>query len=249
MASPQPRPTRLSVTELPFYVFLVTLGLCLFRAADLPSLDIGVGGTTLSIGPADPALLITAVLAVRRALAPPQSSFPLAAAAAIAAFAVLIVRQRDPELGRRRHGGGQAVRLRRARARSRRVHRHAAAIRRPRLVPRRLLHRGGRLGRGRVRRQRRQAAGVVHGRARPGRPLDDGARARARVPLRRATGGRRRSRSSGIVVGALGIVLGASLASVLGLYIAAVAMIALALRRRDLRRRAVVVTVADLRRS
>ncbi len=65
MASPQPRPTRLSVTELPFYVFLVTLGLCLLRAADLPSLDIGVGGTTLSIGPADPALLLTAVLAVR----------------------------------------------------------------------------------------------------------------------------------------------------------------------------------------
>jgi hypothetical protein len=47
----------------------------------------------------------------------------------------------------------------------------------------------------------------------------------------------------GIVVGALGIVLGASLASVLGLYLGAVAMVALALVRRDLRRRAVLVTV------
>ena len=79
MPSLPPRPTRLSVTELPFYVFLVTLGLCLFRAADLPSLDFGVGGTTLSIGPADPALLVTAVLAVRRALAPPPGSLALAA--------------------------------------------------------------------------------------------------------------------------------------------------------------------------
>ena len=48
----------------------------------------------------------------------------------------------------------------------------------------------------------------------------------------------------GIGVGTIGIVLGASLASVLGLYIGAAAMVGLALTRRDLRRRAVVVTLA-----
>ena len=79
MPSLPPRPTRLSVTELPFYVFLVTLGLCLFRAADLPSLDVGVGGTTLSIGPADPALLVTGGARGPGALAPPQRPLALAA--------------------------------------------------------------------------------------------------------------------------------------------------------------------------
>jgi hypothetical protein len=47
----------------------------------------------------------------------------------------------------------------------------------------------------------------------------------------------------GIGAGTIGIVLGASLASVLGLYIGAAAMVGLALRRRDLRRRAVVATL------
>ena len=90
MPSLPPRPTRLSVTELPFYVFLVTLGLCLFRAADLPSLDIGIGGTTLSIGPADPALLVTGVLAVRELWLRRRVPSPWLLGA-IAAFAVLIV--------------------------------------------------------------------------------------------------------------------------------------------------------------
>ena len=109
-------------------------------------------------------------------------------------------RQRDPERRRRRHGGGQAAptspcsRSEPPRS-STRAQRFADA----RLVPRRLLHRGRRLGRGRVRRRRRQAPGLVHGRARPGRARDDGARARARVPLRprpAAADGRARRRSS-----------------------------------------------------
>ena len=90
MPSQPPRPTRLSVTELPFYVFLVTVGLCLFRAADLPSVEVGVGGTTLSIGPADPALLITAVLAVRELWLRRRVPSPWLLGA-IGAFAVLIV--------------------------------------------------------------------------------------------------------------------------------------------------------------
>src|SRR3990170_4097035 len=63
MPSLLPRPTRLSATDLPFHVFLATVALCLFRAADLPSVELGAGGTQLSVGPADLALLVTAVLA------------------------------------------------------------------------------------------------------------------------------------------------------------------------------------------
>ncbi len=180
------------------------------------------------------------------ALAPPQRPFAVAAGRNRGVRGA-DRRQRDPELGRCGHRGREAVRLRRPRARRRRVRRHAPEVQPARRLPRRLLHRRGRLGRGRVRRQRRQAAGVVHGRARSGRALDDGARARAGVPLRPRPAGRPSIGLVGIGVGAVGIVLGASLASVLGLYLGAVAMVALALARRDLRRRAVIVTVADLR--
>src|SRR6185295_12788136 len=90
MPSLLPRPTRLSATDLPFAVFLVTVGLCLLRAADLPSVDFSAGGTQVSIGPADLSLLVTAVLAARqlwnrRAIPSPWLL------AATAAFALLIV--------------------------------------------------------------------------------------------------------------------------------------------------------------
>ena len=49
---------------------------------------------------------------------------------------------------------------------------------------------------------------------------------------------------AGIGAGAVGIVLGSSLASLLGLYVATAAMVGLALVRRDLRRRAVVLALA-----
>ena len=168
--------------------------------------------------------------------------------AAIAAFALLIAVSAIPNGASALTAAGKLSELRDPRARRRRVRRHARGGSAARLLPRRLLHRRRRLGRGRVRRQRRRAAGIVHGRARPRRSLDDG----ARVSGWRTSSHRDRRPPPlalvGIVVGALGIVLGASLASVLGLYIAAVAMIALALGRRDLRRRAVVVTRPDLRR-
>ena len=47
-----------------FALLLVTLGLCLVRARDQPSLDIGVGGTTASVVPADLALAALAVVAL-----------------------------------------------------------------------------------------------------------------------------------------------------------------------------------------
>ena len=113
MPSLLPRPTRLSVTRTPFLVFLVTLGLCLLRAADLPSVDIGVGGTTRLDRPGRP----------RAARSRPCSRRASSGAAArcrrpgcwraIGAFALLIVVSAIPNGGRRRHRGGQAVRLRR----------------------------------------------------------------------------------------------------------------------------------------
>src|SRR5829696_6320570 len=57
---------RRSLEGVAFPIFLVTVVLCLFRARDLPSVDLGIGGTEFSIGPADVALLATTMLAVLR---------------------------------------------------------------------------------------------------------------------------------------------------------------------------------------
>ena len=241
MPSPQPRPTRLSVTELPFYVFLVTLGLCLFRAADLPSLDVGIGGTTVSIGPADPALLLTAVLAVRQLWIRRRIPSPWLLAA-IAAFALLITVSAIPNGASALTAAGKLSDF------------AILALGAAAFVD--------------TRRRFSQLAFflvafctvavawgavefVVNGGKRQGSFMgehDLAALSTMALVYGLAHLFHRDRRPPtvalvGIVVGALGIVLGASLASVLGLYIATVAMIALALGRRDLRRRAVVVTV------
>ena len=90
MPSLLPRPTRLSATDLPFAVFLATVGLCLLRAADLPSVELSAGGTELSIGPADVMLLATAVLAARQLWSRRTIPSPWLLGAT-AAFALLIV--------------------------------------------------------------------------------------------------------------------------------------------------------------
>jgi O-antigen ligase len=241
MPSPQPRPTRLSVTELPFYVFLVTLGLCLFRAADLPSLDVGIGGTTVSIGPADPALLLTAVLAVRQLWIRRRIPSPWLLAT-IAAFALLIAVSAIPNGASALTAAGKlsdfAILALGAAAfiDTRRRFSQLAFF----LVAfctvavawgavEFVVNGGKRQGSfmGEHDLAALSTMALVYGLAH----LFDRDRRPPAVAL------------VGIVVGALGIVLGASLASVLGLYIATAAMIALALGRRDLRRRAVVVTV------
>src|SRR5687768_14953501 len=90
-----PRPLsgalRRSAEDPSFSLFLVAVVLCLFRAADLPSLDVGAGGTELSIGPADVALLATAVLAVLRLRAgAPLPSRGLLLATAVFAGLILV---------------------------------------------------------------------------------------------------------------------------------------------------------------
>lgn len=47
-----------------FTLFLITVALCLIRARDQPSIDVGIGGTTATIVPADVALLALAVVAL-----------------------------------------------------------------------------------------------------------------------------------------------------------------------------------------
>ena len=90
MPSPLSRALRRPTSDLSFSVFLVTVLLCLLRSRDLPSIDFGAAGTTVSIGPADIALLATAVLAVLRLRARKTLPSPWLLAA-IAAFALLIV--------------------------------------------------------------------------------------------------------------------------------------------------------------
>jgi hypothetical protein len=47
-----------------FALFLATVALCLIRARDQPSIDVGIGGTTAAIVPADIALVALAVVAL-----------------------------------------------------------------------------------------------------------------------------------------------------------------------------------------
>ena len=90
MPSPLSRALRRPASDLSFSVFLVTVLLCLLRSRDLPSIDFGAAGTTVSVGPADVALLTTAVLAVLRLRTRRTVPSPWLLAA-IAVFALLIV--------------------------------------------------------------------------------------------------------------------------------------------------------------
>ncbi len=74
MPSP-PRALRRSASDLPFLVFLVTVPLCLLRAADLPTVEVGAlerhrRGSAF--------VAVTAVLAAWRLLAERAASLPLA---------------------------------------------------------------------------------------------------------------------------------------------------------------------------
>lgn len=66
MPSLLPRAVRRSAGDPSFSIFLVTVVLCLLRARNLPSAEVGVAGTDVGVGPADLALAVTAVLAVVR---------------------------------------------------------------------------------------------------------------------------------------------------------------------------------------
>ena len=241
MPSLLPCPTRLSATDLPFAVFLATVGLCLLRAADLPSLDVSTGGTQVSIGPADLALLVTATLATRQLTSRRTVPSPWLLAAT-AAFALLIVASAIPNGADALSAAGKLALLSMLAL-------GAAAF---------------------VDTRARFAAlatflvsfcvvatawglveFVIDGGKRQGSFMGEHDLAALATMvlvfgLAHVFASDRRPPTValvGIGVGAIGIVLGASLASVLGLYIGAAAMVGLAFRRRDLRRRAVVATL------
>jgi O-antigen ligase/polysaccharide polymerase Wzy-like membrane protein len=241
MPSLLPRPTRLSATDLPFAVFLATVGLCLFRAADLPSLDVSRGGTQVSIGPADLALLVTAALAARQLWNRRTVPSPWLLGAT-AAFALLIVVSAIPNGADALSAAGKLALL------------SVLALGAAAFVDTRA----------------RFAAlatflvsfcvvatawgaieFVIDGGKRQGSFMGEHDLAALATMvlvfgLAHVFGSVRRPPTValvGIGVGTIGIVLGASLASVLGLYIGAAAMVGLALGRRDLRRRAVVATL------
>ena len=90
MPSPLLRALRRPASDISFSVFLVTVLLCLLRSRDLPSIDIGTSGTDVSLGPADAALAATAVLAALRLRARRTLPSPWLLAAS-ALFALMIV--------------------------------------------------------------------------------------------------------------------------------------------------------------
>jgi O-antigen ligase len=241
MPSLLPRPTRLSARDLPFYAFLVTIGLCLFRAADLPSVEVGAAGTQLSIAPADPALLVTAVLAGMRLRSLRKIPSPWLLAAT-AAFALLIVVSAIPN-------GVDAVAAAGKLAEFAALALGAAAFVDTRA--RFAVLAAFLVGFCVLATAWGTVQFVVEGGKRQGSFMgehDLAALATMALVLGLAHVFARDRRPPpvalvGIGVGAIGIVLGASLASVLGLYVAAAAMIGVARLRRDLRRRAVVLTL------
>ena len=235
-----PRALGRSAGDPSFTIFLVTVACACLRSVDLPAVDIGVLDVTLRR---------------RRAAHHRRPRRPPAAAPA---FAVA--------------RGCSSRRRRSARLSSRLVARERLATRSLRPAsssssallglgaavlidsPQRLrallvlvvVLRGGRdrLGARRLPHVGSGAPGVVHGRARPRRPRDarrrDRARARPRAPRQSPAC----SRITGLVIGVIGTILGAALASLIGLYLASVVVLLLARRRGDLRWTAALVTLA-----
>lgn len=241
MPSLLPRALRRSASDLPFSIFLVTVALCLIPARDLPSIDVAAGSTELSVGPADLALLLTGVLAALRL----RSRSPLPSAGLLAggaAFALLVVLSAIPNGDDAVAAAGKLVELAALTL-------GAAAF----LCARERLHVliAMIVGFYTIATTWAAVEFVVEGGGRQASFLgehDLGALATMAVVVGLADRYTRADRPSALVLvglgaGALGIILGASLASLLGLYLAAGAIMGLAAVRRDVRRSAVLLTV------
>lgn len=242
MRSLLPRPTRQSATDLSLFVFLATVAVALLRAADLPSLDVGVGGTELSVGPVDVGLAATLVLATIRLRQRGTLPSPWLAAAT-GGFALLLVASALPNGADALAAAGKLAEL------------GVLALGAAAFVDtrERLALLGGFLV---------AFAGVAvawgavefvrDGGKRQGSFMgehDLAALATVVLVLGLAHVFARAGRPPGLAlaalgIGALGVVLGASLASVLGLYLATAALVWLARSRGELRRSAVLVALA-----
>ena len=214
-----------------FLVFCGALVLSLVRATDMPQLEVTVGSTTVDVTPTDVALLALAVicasgwrdaaaclarrwrrarrgriLRLAAALLGAERADALVAAAKLLEYGVLalglvlFVRRRDAALDRRRHDRG---------LRGRRDHLGRARLLRAR---RRRLH--------------RPAPALVHGRARARHPLDADPVGRAGLLFAPAAPAAAAALAVGGASLQSGIVLGAAVASLLGLYAAVTAIVA-----------------------
>jgi O-antigen ligase len=237
-----PRALGRSAGDPLFSVFLVTVVLSLLRARDLPSVDLPVGATDVSIGPADVALLATAVLALARLRARRSIPSPRLAAAA-GAFAVLVVATslangaeaivaagKLIELGALTLGAAALVDTReRLQALLFVVVAFAAVAATWGAVGFLTADQG------------RQASFVgEHDLA----AIATMALALGLARLYTRPGAPGALAIVGIAAGLIGVVLGASLASLLGLYLGAAVVTAIALRRRDFRLPACLLTIA-----
>jgi hypothetical protein len=242
MPSLLPRALRRSARDLPFSIFLVTVALCLFRAADLPSVEVDMGGTEFSIGPADVALATTAMLAAlrlhARRLVPSPWLFT-----ATAALVLLVVASAVPNGAGAVAAGGKLVSLAALTL-------GAAAFldTRERLEALLLVL----VGFCALATAWAAIGFVVDGGGRQASFMgehDLAALATMAVVVGLAflyTHELHPPRVALIAIstGMIGIVLGASLASLLGLYLAGLALMALAAARASLSRRAVLATLA-----
>jgi O-antigen ligase len=242
MPSLLPKRLRRSAGDLYFTIFLVTVALCLVRARDLPSVEVDVAGTGISIGPADVALLLTGILAVVRLRS--QRRFPAAAVLGAAAlFAALVVATAIPNGARAFVAAAKlvelgALTLGAAAFLDRREHMAALVT----VIV-------GFVG---VASAWAAIAFVGAGGGRQASFVGEHDLA-ALATMALAVGlGRVHSRRGypgqiavvGIVAGVIGIVLGASLASLIGLYLAVTAILVVSWRRRDLRPAAAALTVS-----
>ena len=241
MPSLLPRALRRSAGDPSFLVFLVTVALCLLRARDLPAVSFGIAGTDVRINPADVGLLVTATLALLRLRSRRLPSVALLTAAG--AFAALIFVSSFPNGADAIVASGKLVEFAALTL-------GAAAFLRTSEQFRALLvvvvgfatiaAIWALIGFVTL---RSRPPGIVRGRARPRRARDDGARRRARATARgtRPAGGDHADRARGR---RRGVVLGASLASLLGVYFAAAVILVIALRRGDFRLPALLATLA-----
>jgi O-antigen ligase len=241
MPSPLSQALRRPASDLSFSVFLVTVVLCLLRSRDLPSVDFRAAGTTVSVGPADVALLATAVLALLRLRARRTLPSPWLLAA-IAAFALLIVASAITNGAAALTSAGKVTEfaaLSLGAAAFLDTRERLAALAELIVAYTVVAVFWG-------------AVGFVGAGGRQGSFLGEHdlaaiatmALAVGLVRIHARAGGPGILAGVAIVAGALGIILGASLASLLGLYLAVAAVVGLSLARRSLRLGAVLATLA-----
>ncbi len=221
----------------------VTVALCLVRSRDQPSVNITLHGTTVSVVPGDIALLVLAVAALVTLVRTPLPRLAWSALIAAAVFCGLIVGTAAANGSAALVAGVKVSEL------------AALGLGAIAFLKRRAASRGTRRCPVALHRARRRRGGrefVTGGGGRQASFLGEhDFAALATLPLlyglvlffeRRWIG----RASIAIVAGAVGCVLGAALASLLGLYLGAALLVAAAALSRRLDLRALVVTVATL---